>query len=265
MNALSDALPESFAFVPTDQVSLLASYEPDEWAEGTSAKAAPAGLLQFQQLREYLADRLIAGPVEELRDRISALLRDEHYHKLNSALGDVIPINSLLNTVVEKQSGEFRLRDLGEHQKSYARGLLLQVHVLASFLAFITSGKSGLHLGQRAKDSDRLAFMRERLPAALKRALLSMWVAPMLSVAVTAFGDATPKAVKIAVLKEWTDNLEQGLALFLALGIRATPIEGVAPEDLVPPERRLQMNQLKKDWKQGMERTLERMEAMDRK
>jgi hypothetical protein len=120
MDALS-TLPESLAFVPTNQAFLLTQYEPDEWAGGTSAKAAPAGFQQFQQLRDYLVEHLISGPVEGLRDRISTLLRDGRYHELNSALGAVVPAHALVNAVIEQKSGEFRVRDLGEHEAAYAQ------------------------------------------------------------------------------------------------------------------------------------------------
>src|SRR5262245_53430175 len=131
MEALSDTSLGVDSFVPTDQVPLLAAYEPEEWAEGT--RPASQELLQ---LRVYLTERLIAGPVEELRDRISALLRDERYHQLNSALGDVITVKTLVNVVIEKKSGEFRIRDLGENRERYTHGIALQLHVLESFLRF---------------------------------------------------------------------------------------------------------------------------------
>jgi hypothetical protein len=136
--------------------------------------------------------------------------------------------------------------------------------MLSSFLAHITSGRSGLQRTQHDKDYDRLGFMQQSMPIALKKALLSMWIAPMLSVAVTVFGSSTPHNTKTALLEEWTDSLEQVLALFLALDIRATPIEGCVPEDLVPKERRFHIAQLLRSWKQGMERTNARMETMAR-
>lgn len=260
MDALSETSLDSF--VPYDQMPLFAAYEPDEWAEGTNTKPAPAGFSQFQKLREYIVERLIAGPVDELRDRISMLLRDDRYHELNSTLRDVIPITALINTVVEKKSGEFRMRDLGENHERYTRGIVLQVHVLASFLTFISSGNRELFHANHDKDVDRLAFMQQRLPVVIKRALLAMWIAPMLSVAVTAFEPGTPQSTQSALLDEWTNSLEQVLALFLALGVRATPVDGIAPEDLVPRERRIPISQVVSNWRQGIDRTIARMEEM---
>lgn len=257
MDALSETSLDLDSLVPTDQVTLLTAYEPDEWAEGTKVASQ-----EFLRLRVYLADRLVAGPAEELRDRISAMLRDEHYHQLNSALGAVIPAKALVDTVIEKKSGEFRVRDLGENSARYARGVALQLHVIGSFLAYISSSARDSHRARQDKDTDRLSFMQKAMPAVLKRALLSMWIAPMLSVAVTAFDSNTPQSTKTAVLDQWTESLEQVLALFLALGFRGAPIGDLAAEDLVPRERRLQLAQIWANWRHGMDRTLSRMDAM---
>lgn len=260
MDALSETSLNLDSFVPTDQVPLLAAYEPDEWAEGTKAVASQ----QLLQLRVYLAERLIAGPVEEFRDRISAILRDEHYHQLNSDLGAVLPAKALVNTVIEKKSGEFQVRDLGENSERYAHGVALQLHVLGSFLAFINSGVREPHRARQDKDVDRLSFMQRAMPVVIKRALLSMWIAPMLSVAVTAFGSTTPQSTKSVVLDQWIESLEQVLALFLAHGFRGAPIGDLAAEDLVPRERRLQLAQIWNKWKQGMARAVSSTDAMNR-
>ena len=248
------------SFVPTDQVPLFAAHEPEEWAEGT--KASP----QMVQLRLYLAERLIAGPAEELRDRISTLLRDDHYHELNAALGDVVPAKALVNSVIEKRSGEFKLRrDLGENVERYAHGIALQLHVLGSFLAFINASIGEPHRAKRDKDADRFAFMQETMPVSVKRALLSMWIAPMLSVAVTAFDSNTPQSTKRAILDQWIESLEQVLALFLALGFRGAPIGDLAAEDLIPRERRLQLGHILNNWRQGLSRMFASMDAMGSK
>lgn len=260
MDAQTDTSPGlDVSYVPYDQAALFVASEPT-YAEGGGTDGNP----ELQELQRYLANRLIEGPVEELRDRLGILLRDERYHDLSSKLSSVVTVRAMLDADDrDSDKSTFAFADCAEQ---YYRGILLQAQMLSCCIAFRLGSQTSRSKSRKRKakqEQDRFAFMQDQMPVAIKRALLAMWISPMCSVAVTALDSKTPPAVVKALLSEWIESLERGLALFLALGFPVPLPDGLAKglttDELIPPERRMEIGQVWGKWMQGLGRTIESM------
>ena len=244
-------------------LNLAVSYVPYEYVPffATSPDASDEvtpGTTEYRELQQYVAEKLLAGPPEGVRDRIGTLLRDERYHELGAKLGDKVPLRVLLRVLergTEQPEGATEFLPAALRTR-YIHAAKLQAHVLFSWVSYLEKN-TGRKRTQRG--SERLAFMQESIPAALKRALLAFWIAPMCRVAVTAGDGSVAHATRAALLDEWIFSMEQQLALYVALGVDAPP------EDILPIASRMSLGEMFAKYFRGVSRTLDEMATLDRK
>jgi hypothetical protein len=219
------------------------------------------GAHEYIELKEYVAQALLRdASVDDLRDRLSALLRDERYHELTSRLREVTAFKAFQETIERgfQRGGDGAFAE--EIRPLYIRAMRLQAHVLLAWVAYTEMNAGGTSPKLR---TSRLGFMQEAIPVEVKRAFLAFWIAPMCRVALGAAADThAPGDVHAFLLNEWISNMERQLALYIALGVSPPAGEHAY---LLPQDRLISLRDSVTRFDDGHKRTLAEMAEAERR
>lgn len=236
--------------VPYEQVAIFAA--------STSGKSDRAVGREYRELQEYLAQKLLAGPSEMVKDRIGIVLRDERYHALTSNLEATVPLQALIELMEAGDEGTVppKIAIPAALVPRYTQGLALQVEVMRGWIASLTKRSPAKKRATKRKPSveDVFSFMNRSMPVVLKRAYLAAWTTPMCCIALTAGDQKDFEATRSVLLDAWIDGLRRQLAVYVAVELIDVP-----SEDVLPAQYRFSMLEVHGKYLQGLGRTYVRM------